>query len=355
MGLFPKQRDLTKPLEEVELMVDASFLRLRAEEVHMRLDQFLALHLTGRSRSSIQALIKGEYVLVEAPKPGAEAGSAKAEVETRPGRKLGHGTRVVVVIPEELRTNVTPSASSEVEVLYEDDEVIAVDKPAGLVVHPSGRYLGDTLIQRIHARYQSEIEAGKMAPRLCHRLDKDTSGIVLIGKRSASHAKVTQQFEDREVTKEYLAIIKYEPDEELGRIEFGLAASRTSRIGLKMAVAADGLPSRTDWEVVTHYRGYTLVKCRLYTGRQHQIRVHLSAIGHPIIGDKLYGPDDVYFERALEDQLTPEDLQVLELPRQALHNHRLVFVTPAGGKTIDVVSPLAPDLRAFLDGKERLG
>jgi len=332
-------------------MVDASFLRLPVEDVHVRLDQFLALHLTWRSRSSIQTLIKGEYVLVEAPRPG----TAKAEVETRPGRKLIHGTRVVVVIPEELRTTVAPSASSELDVLYEDEEVLAVDKPAGLVVHPSGRYLGDTLIQRVHARYKDQIEAQKMAPRLCHRLDKETSGIVLIGKRSVSHANVTQQFEDRKVTKEYLAIVKYATDEDLGRIELGLAPSRTSRIGLKMAVASDGLPSHTDWEVVTRYHGYTLVKCRLHTGRQHQIRVHLAAIGHPVIGDKLYGPDDAYFERAIDGDLTADDYRALELPRQALHNHRLVFETPAGGKVVEVISPLAPDLREFLDEKERLG
>ena len=124
-----------------------------------------------------------------------------------------------------------------------------------------------------------------------------------------------------------------------------------SPIRLKMVIRADGLDSRTDWSVVERMPGYALLSCTIFTGRQHQIRVHLAAMGHAIVGDKLYGPDDGLFTRALAQALDADDLRALELNRHALHNHRLVFRTPAGGESVEVRSPLAPDLRAFLDAR----
>jgi len=354
MGIFPKDRDLTKPPESVEFRVDASFFQLRADELHMRLDQFLAAHLKWRSRSSIKSLIKDGYVQIDASTPDHRDGDGRLEVEQRPGRKLHHGSRVVVTIPEENRIQIDGETSTELEILYEDEEVVVVDKPADLVVHPSGRYFGDTLIQRVHAHYREAIESHELAPRLCHRLDKETSGIVLIGKRPLTHSAVMRQFEDRDVEKAYLAVVWGAMEADEGRVELPLAPSRTSRIRLKMAVASDGQAARTDWQVVQRRKGYSLVGCRLYTGRQHQIRVHLAAIGHAVVGDKLYGPDDALFERAADGELTAADLRRLELPRHALHNHRLVFVSPATKERVEVISPLAADLRAFVDEQPEL-
>jgi 23S rRNA pseudouridine1911/1915/1917 synthase len=115
-----------------------------------------------------------------------------------------------------------------------------------------------------------------------------------------------------------------------------------------MACRADGDEAKTAWRVVSRHRGCTLVHCRLYTGRQHQIRVHMEAIGHPLVGDKLYGGDDSYFQKQNDGELTPEDVRALELPRQALHHHRLVFTHPRTHERVEVKSPLAPDLAAFL-------
>lgn len=354
MGLFGKERDLTKAPTHVELRVDCSNLRLKREEVDIRLDAFLAHHLTWRSRSSLQGLIREGFVLVDASTPDKPEGSGTPQIEKRPGRHLRHGSRVLVRIPDEYRLPMLQESTDELTILYEDESILAVDKPALLAVHPSGRYLSDTLIQRVHKRYGQgfELERGG-APRLCHRLDRETSGIVLIGKNPIAHADVMGQFERREVDKEYLTIVQGVPDREGGTVDLPIAQARMSRIELKMAVVPDGLPSRTDWRVIERFRGCALVACEPYTGRQHQIRVHMEAIGHPVIGDKLYGPDELLFEKALDDKLDARDWELLGLERHALHNHRIRFRSPATQTMVEVKSPLPEDMRRYLD--ERRG
>ena len=353
MGLFPKNRDLSRAPHEVELRVDASELRTRAADVDIRLDAFLVHYLTWRSRTSIQALIHDGFVHVDASTPDHPRGNGTLAVETRPGRKLRHGTRVVVVIPEELRVPMLQPSGDELVVLFEDEAVLAVEKPANLAVHPSGRHLSDTLIQRVHARYGQghELERGG-APRLCHRLDRETSGIVLVGKHPEAHANVMGQFERREVEKEYLAIVRGSPEGEGGAIDFPIGSSLASAVELKMSVLAEGLPSLTEWRVLERHPGCTLVACSPYTGRQHQIRVHLAAIGHPVVGDKLYGDDEELFQKGLDGTLSRADLRALGMPRQALHNHRVVFRSPASGETVEVTSALPADMAEYL---ERLG
>ncbi|MBL8859719.1 MAG: RluA family pseudouridine synthase [Planctomycetes bacterium] len=350
MGIFPKNRDLTQPLKEIELRVDASFFRARAEDLEMRLDAFLTAHLTWRSRTSIQALIKDGYVLVDPSTRDHPRGTGTAELDRKPGRKLKHGSRVIVVVPEELRAPMVLAPSSELTVLYEDAGVVVVDKPANMAVHPSGRYLIDTLIQRVHARYGAGFEletAG--APRLCHRLDRETSGIVICGRNPSAHSDVQQQFERREVDKEYLAIVHGVPDRESGVVDYPIGPARASSVGLKMAIAVDGQDCRTSWRLIEPRGDVSLVACEPFTGRQHQIRVHMAAIGHPVVGDKLYGDDDTLFERGLAGALTPADMRALGMDRHALHNHRTAFRSPATGERIEVVSAMPEDMRAFFD------
>jgi 23S rRNA pseudouridine1911/1915/1917 synthase len=349
MRLFPKDRDLSEGTERVELRVRASDFQSRTSDLDVRLDVFLARHMAWRSRSSIQHLIRDGFLLLDAATPDHPRGNGELALERRPGRKLHHGTRVVIVIPEELRLPASPPLSDELDILYEDDDCVAVDKPAMLIVHPAGRHLTDTLIQRVHKHYGSRELPRDQRPRLCHRLDRETSGIVLIGKHHDAHSQLMGQFEHREVEKEYLAIVQGSPLLEGGTIDFALGSARGSSIGIKMAPMADGLPSRTDWKVVSRHAGCTLVACRLHTGRQHQIRVHMEAIGNPLVGDKLYGYDEQYFQKAADGTLTDDDLRALELPRQALHHHRLVFRSPSSGQRIEVVSPLARDLAAHLE------
>jgi len=354
MGLFAKDRDLTQAPKEVELRVDASDLRQRAEAVELRLDAFLVLHLTWRSRNSIQELIRSGQVLVDATTPDQPRGTGSVTVERRPGRRLRNGSRVVVLIPEHLRLPTTGPCSDELSILYEDEGILAVDKPPFVAVHPGGRHLVDTLIQRVHARYGAgfELERGG-APRLCHRLDRETSGIVLVGKNPAAHSDVMVQFERRQVEKEYFAIVRGSPEQDGGVIDFPIASARTSKVELKMAVISDGQPSRTEWRVLERRAGCALLSCSPHTGRQHQIRVHLEAIGHPVVGDKLYGADADVFEKSLDGRLTRADLADLGMPRHALHNHRVAFRSPATGERVEVRSPLPPDMAAFLEAQAR--
>jgi 23S rRNA pseudouridine1911/1915/1917 synthase len=359
MRLFPRDRDLSKPLERIELRVRASDFGLPVEEVEMRLDRFLARHMPWRSRSSVQALVKDGHVLVDASTPDQPEGTGEAAVERRPGRRLRHGSRVVIVIPEELRVPLAEGAAGvepyaigpfdELAVLYRDEACLAVDKPAMLAVHPSGRHLTDTLIQRVHRMLGAQDVRREGRPRLAHRLDRETSGVILVGLDPRSHSELMRQFVEREVEKEYLAVVQGEPEHPGGRIELPLGSARGSRIQLKMAVQMDGQEAVTEWRVVRRVRGYALVACRILTGRQHQIRVHMEAIGHPLVGDKLYGYDEGLFQKAADGTLTESDYRVLELPRQALHSHRLVFTSPATGQRAEAVSPLAADLREFLD------
>ncbi|MFN0242534.1 MAG: RluA family pseudouridine synthase [Planctomycetota bacterium] len=354
MGLYPKNRDLTRPPSEVELRVDASDLRTKADELKLRLDAFLAHHLTWRSRSSIQGLIESGHVWIDASAPDRPRGSGELALERRPGRKLRHGSRVVVVIPEELRLPMLGPSSDELVILYEDEAVLAVDKPPDVAVHPSGRHLTDTLIQRVHAKYGGgqPLETGT-APRLCHRLDRETSGIVLIGKDPIAHADVMGQFEHRRVKKEYLAIVHGTIDRDRGTIDMPIGACRTSKVGLKMSAATDGQASRTDWIVVERLHGHTLVSCLPLTGRQHQIRVHLEAIGHPVVGDKLYGVDEALFEKSLDGALTAHDHDRLGMPRQALHHHRVRFRSPHDGEIVEVTSQLPGDMGEYVQRYSR--
>lgn len=352
MSLFPKDRNLADALERVELEVRAPDFRAPIEGFACRLDAFLQHHLHWRSRNSIQELVRDGFVAVARPKPERPGLLDKPQETRRPSMRLKHGALVVVTIPEELR--VPPVRfDGELNILYEDDDLIAVDKPPWLPVHPSGRHLSGTLIQLLHARYYEEEFEGKrrFALRLCHRLDRETSGIVLCAKTRTVHAKVMGAFERRRVHKEYLAIVYGQPEADEGVLDQPLALARDSDVELKMAVRPDGLPSRTDWRVVERFPDHALVACRPRTGRQHQIRVHMQHLGHPLVGDKLYGPDESLFLAAIHRSLTPEEEQLLGMPRQALHNHRLTFEHPGTGAEVNIVCPLAADMRAFLDAQ----
>ncbi|MFT4647660.1 MAG: 23S rRNA pseudouridine1911/1915/1917 synthase [Glaciecola sp.] len=350
MGLFEKERDLNRPPDRIQLEVDGSFFRLKAHELHLRLDQFLLAHLTWRSRTSIQALIRDGFVQVDIATPEHPKGAGELATELRPGRKLRHGSQVMVIIPEQLRLPEPEGEVSPVEILHLEAGVMVVDKPPQVPVHPSGRHTLDTMIQRVHAHCAREMadELG-LAPRLSHRLDRETSGVLLVGTRTQALRELRRQFEAHEVEKTYLALVCGEVPAKKGSIRWPIGSDHYSAVRLKMTVTEDGLSCRTDWRVVKRFQGYTLVECDLHTGRQHQIRVHLAAMGHPIVGDKLYGPDEQLFIRAADETLTEADRVQLQMDRQALHHHRLVFTSPSGNHRVTVESPLASDIQVFID------
>jgi 23S rRNA pseudouridine1911/1915/1917 synthase len=368
MSLFPKDRDLSEAPDRVVIEVRASDFQLRGEDMVMRLDSFLAHHLTWRSRSSVKRLIKDGYVLVAASRPqDAPAGhrsrlasrpppllppTDEPKIEKRAGRRLLDKSIVVVMIPEELRLEMDLTDVGPLDVVYEDEHVLIVNKPPGLVVHPSGRHLTDTLIQRMHKHFRSKDAERDVPVKLCHRLDRETSGLVLAAKDAVTHAALVKAFEDREIDKRYLAVVHGVPSPESGVIDFDLGPSRVSAVRLKITVIAGGWQSVTGYEVLEKSDGphgpLALVACTPKTGRQHQIRVHLAAIGHALVGDKLYGPDEQIFVRNAEGEMTPADEAALVLPRHALHNELLGFVHPATGKAVRVTCDLPGDLAALL-------
>lgn len=349
MGLLPKDRDLNLPAEEVLLRVEASFFQQPKEELDMRLDQFLGAHLSWRSRSSIQKLIKDGFVSLDPAAPDAPNGRGVWTDEKRPGRRLRHGTHVRVEIPPDLRIPAPSGPLTALDILYEDEQVLVVNKPPGVPVHPSGRHVNDTLIQRIHAHYAGSTSPTLGLPRLAHRIDRETSGIVLVGLQPKAHLDLRRQFEEGSNDKVYLAIVRGPVPGDSGSINLPMREAHASAVRIKMAVAEDGQKARTDWRLLEQVGPYSLLECRLFTGRQHQIRLHLASIGLPLVGDKLYGPDEQLFIRAADGELTAEDYELLELPRQALHHHVIGFDHPQGGERVTVRSPLPEDLRQFFD------
>jgi 23S rRNA pseudouridine1911/1915/1917 synthase len=292
-----------------------------------RLDRFLVSVLPGQSRSQIQRLIKDGQVLL-AGKP------AKANQTVRTGQQ------VTIDIPELL--DRAPAAEAlPLVILHEDSDLVVVDKPAGMVVHPAAGHSSGTLVNALmhHIDDLSGI-GGERRPGIVHRLDRGTSGLMVVAKHDAAHAELARQFHDREVEKTYVALVwgvvqaGRRIDEPIGRDPVNRkkmsARARRSREAVTRIVAAE------------HFgRALTLAHVAIHTGRTHQIRVHLSAIGHPIVGDALYG--------GLHRRV-PGDLRaVTHLERPFLHAARLVFTHPGDGRRLEFTSELPGDLRAVLD------
>lgn len=313
-----------------------------------RLDTFLAARISWRSRTGVQALIRQRRVEIRPHKDPQQAPVGGL----REGLKLRVGQEVVVRVPAPREEPLEKAAAGPEEplvVLFEDDWLVAVDKPPGVSVHPSKGHLTGSLIHRIHEAWRAAGARGE-APHLCHRLDRDTSGVVLAAKDLLARSRLGRQFEKRTVEKTYLAVVSGVVAGDEGEIDLPLGHALTSRVRLKMAVRHDSAaqPACTKWRVVRRLSERTLLELRPRTGRQHQLRVHLAAIGHPILGDKLYLGGEEVFLRALNDGMTAEDRRLLVHSRQALHAFRLAFEHPYTGRRTAVEAPLAADLRALL-------
>ena len=296
----------------------------------VRLDRFLTSVLPDQSRSHIQRLIKDGSVQV------AGAGA-------RPNQPVKTGQIVTVDIPEPI--DPTPLAEAlPLPILYQDHDVIVVDKPAGMVVHPAAGHASGTLVNALlhHVDDLSGI-GGEKRPGIVHRLDRGTSGLMVVAKHDASHAELARQFQDREVEKEYIALVWGEVMAGR-RIDTPIGRDPSNRKRMSSAPAR----VRRSREAVTrivraeHFgRTLTLAHVAIQTGRTHQIRVHLSAIGHPIVGDAVYGG---------VHRRVPGDLRaVTHLDRPFLHAARLAFTHPADGRRLEFTSELPADLQRVLD------
>lgn len=233
-----------------------------------------------------------------------------------------------------------PTVPLYFDVVYEDEAILALDKPAGLPVHPSATYHKNTLTSLLRARYGAE------APRIAHRLDRETSGLLLCARTPAAERALKSDFENRRVTKRYLAIVRgVMPDDE-GRIELAMDRAKEGlHILMEVTPRGQGYPSVTRYRVLARRKDATLVALSPQSGRQHQLRVHLSALGFPILGDKLYGPEGVQtFLDYIDDGMTGALRERLGHDRHALHAYELELSHPESGEPTTLRAPLSDDL-----------
>ena len=295
-----------------------------------RLDRFLADQPDFPSRAQLQRLIgEGRVLLNGRP--------AKASSKVRPG------DRIEVELPDPIPDRALPE-DIPLAILYEDEHLLVLDKPAGMLTHPYPGRMGGTLVNALlfHCRDLAGI-GGKIKPGIVHRLDKLTSGVMVAAKNDAAHQGLAQQFKAHSLTRAYLALVHGRMEKERGTIQSVIG--RHPRHRLKMTGRASrGKTAITHYQVKARYPDFTLVECRLETGRTHQIRVHLSEAGHPLVGDPLYGGG-----RQPPSRLTPAQHSALKhLKRQALHAYLLGFVHPVTGQRLEFTSEPPADFKAVL-------
>ena len=301
--------------------------RLVVEPEHegLRLDNFLTALLSDYSRSQIQRLIRDGHV--------------RGPNTPRASTAVHQGQAYEVEIPTP--TAATPSAEElPLRIIFQDPDVVVLDKPAGMVVHPAAGHTGGTLVNALlhHVKDLSGI-GGELRPGIVHRLDRGTSGVMVVAKNDHAHQELSRQFRDREVEKEYIALV-------WGVVQAGrridAAIGRDPAHRQKMSTRARRARSAVTRVTFSHqFEGVSLLTVAIATGRTHQIRVHLSAIGHPIVGDATYGG----IHRRTARSLQP----VMRLERPFLHAARLAFTHPGDGRRVEFESPLPPDLQSVLD------
>lgn len=294
-------------------------LQLIAPISGIRLDKYVAEALPQFSRSYIQKLIAQGYILIN-------------EQKAKPSQRLKDTDKITIKPPPPIYPTAEPIPLA---VIYEDKDILVIDKPAGLVVHPAPGHPSHTLVNAILARCPSLATSEDLTrPGIIHRLDKDTSGLIIIAKNDYARQYLVNQFKSHVVTKGYLVLVKGRLSPEQGVIEAPIGRDPHNR--QRMAITETGKEASTQYEVKKYLNGYTLLEVTPKTGRTHQIRVHLSAIGYPVVGDLVYGT-----KRRLEAKASG-------LSRQFIHAYRLGFRLPSTNKYQEFTCPLPADLKQAL-------
>ena len=291
----------------------------------MRLDFFIQSRIPRLSRTRAQRIVKA-------------CGYRQSGEKARASDIVKAGEIVYLVRPpfEE------PQTTADLPIVYEDEVIYAVNKPPGLPVHPSASYHRHTVSFMLQERYGRDA-----APRIAHRLDRETSGLLVCARGREGERAIKNAFETRRVQKTYLAIVRGVLTPSCGTIDLAIGRP-ASGLHVLMETRPDGMTAVTDYRVLASVEACSLVELFPRTGRQHQLRVHLSAMGHPIVGDKLYGPErEQPFLEVIDSGLTPELIQRLGHDRHALHAHTLTFVHPAHDRELTLKAPLSADLTAL--------
>lgn len=299
-------------------------MRLTADQAGERLDAFLARMGEGLTRSAAQKLIEQGQVLRNG-KPGKK------------NDKLNPGDIVEYTVPEAKPVDIV-ATEMPLDIVYEDEDVLVINKPKGLVVHPAAGHQEDTLVNGLLYAMGDDLSGinGELRPGIVHRIDKDTSGLLAVAKNDLAHTMLASQLKDHSMARTYDAIVCGNLKEDSGTVDAPIGRHPTDR--KKMCVTQrNSKPAITHWEVVTRYKGYTHIRCKLETGRTHQIRVHMAYIGHPILGDTVYG------------HKKPE----LGQSSQCLHAGALCFAHPRDGRPILVFAELPQYFKDVLEKLEK--
>lgn len=301
--------------------------RIGPDDVGVRLDAFLASHIQGWSRARLQRLIDAEDVLVNGK-------------VSKPSYKLREHDELEVELIAPATTSFVPEAIP-IEIIHEDDTLVVVNKPAGLVVHPAAGIQSGTLANALAYHFQQLPNAASVRPGIVHRLDRDTSGLLVVAKTDAALENLSDQFRARSVFKSYVALVHGRVSPDSGRIDQPLARDPSNRT--RMAVVRGGRSALSIYRVKRSFNRFTLLEVELKTGRTHQIRVHLAWLKHPVVGDETYGGG-----RDNTIQNPKVKSQIRSLGRHFLHAEKLAFTHPATGERVQFDSPLPTELSKVL-------
>lgn len=297
---------------------------IRCDEGGDRIDSYIAGLMKNLSRSYIQKLIEDGHVLVNGKKVKSNYKARKDDI-------------IDVDVPEPVKLDVNPE-DIKLNILYEDEDVLVVNKPQGMVVHPAAGNYSGTLVNALlkHCKNLSGIN-GVLRPGIVHRIDKDTSGALLVAKNDRTHRLLAEQIKEHTVNRRYIAIVEGVIKSDSGTIEGAIGRHPVDR--KKMDVVPGGKPAVTHFKVIERFKNYTLIEARLETGRTHQIRVHMAHIGHPVVGDPLYGIKN----------------QKFKLEGQALHAALIGFVHPSSGEYMEFRAPLPDYFQKLIETIRRMG
>ena len=305
--------------------MSARRIELRVEENKVRLDKYLAVRVPDLTRSALQKLIGSGQVTVD------------GEI-AKPSHKVRQGEEVVLLLPAEESAGLLPE-EIPLDIVYEDQALLVVNKPAGMVVHPAPGHPGGTLVNAVLAHCPELAAGDDDRPGIVHRLDRDTSGLILVAKTERARRALQRQFKERQVHKAYLALLDGHLQPAWGRVEAPVGRDPQHR--QRMTVLAGGREAITEYHVLEQFAhqvgpaagDYTLIEAQPITGRTHQIRVHFASVGHPVVGDEVYG----------------RRRTTLPVPRQFLHARRLGFKHPSTGHRLDLETPLPEELEAVME------
>mgnify|MGYP002626423577 CR=1 FL=1 len=296
-------------------------MNFTADKKNLRLDIFLSEKFANWSRSHIQKIITDGKVTVD-------------EKIVKPSFKLSGGEFISVAEIETVETEYLPQ-DLPLDILYEDADIIVVNKARGMTVHPADTVKSGTLVNALlyHCKDLSGIN-GVKRPGIVHRLDKDTSGVMVVAKNDSAHINLAEQIQTKTATRKYLAIVYGVIEDSAGIITGAIGRDKIDR--KKMAITADGKSAVTEFKVLERFKNFTYVECKLQTGRTHQIRVHMAAIGHPLLGDTKYTARK----------------NIFDIQGQALHSYNLSLIHPTTGERMNFTAPLPDDMQKILNQLE---